>query len=361
MKTKIAALLLALLMICACIPGVGAESTGKYDYDVTAYFDFFLSRKGDILFSMSDAPDCTVHEADFVHTTEQDRDWLMGITDNTQLCYSDENGEWQYHIADISLMIEELRAAHPDDSEATLQFNALGNFAMLYATVMTNGTPAGEVRPFRIDEGGKTYVGVELDFTYADTPGVSYRCTGLTDGKYAVMLKGNVDERYEAMAATIRPVNPEKEQTLNGRLTPTTVQLGELSMTFPCAPDRYEDPAIGQIYLDGFTSDFSYVNAEHIEMDMGFMLDPDDPNAVLELTEYVAQQYKDEGAIDEYETVLFAPGIGLMKCKMLMQPQGFAEDIIIWSFISEEHGAYVIQTSDSPEGQAFLESITLAE
>ncbi|MBO2517619.1 MAG: hypothetical protein CW338_10220 [Clostridiales bacterium] len=352
MKKRFAVILTALIMLTACVFPAAAEEN-----DPAANFDFFLSRAGNILFTMNTAPDAVYHEVDFIRSPKQDLSCYMGITDNTQLTYADENGEWQYHIADLSLMIGEIRTAHPEADEMTLQFNALGNFALIYITMMTPGTPSGDIRPLKITgEDGQVLAGVEIDYTYADTPGVAYRCTGFIDSSRAVLLMGSLDERYEVMARAFGPVTSQREQDYTARMTPSAARLGELTVTFPCVPDQYITS--GRTFLDGFTSDYAYISAEHMETDISYMFDPENTDgSILELMEYVGMQYVADGTCDSYEASLFAPGIGLVKCTCLPQMEGFEDHHIIWCFMSARHGPYVFHSSSSPEGLAFLNSI----
>lgn len=352
------ALLTVLVMMLLYVLPAAAEEA---EDDPAQYFNFFLSKTGNIVFTMGQVPDHVYHEADFVRSPGLELDRYMGITDKTQLTCADEQGEWQYHIADLSGMIEEIRADHPEASEADLQINALRNFALFCVCDLTGGIPAGAVRPVTISSGsGESLPGLEMEYSYDDAPGITYRCTGIIDGSRAVLLTGSVNECYEAMAQTLHPVDPESEAAYAARMVPTTVRLGELTMTFPCVPDTqvYGD----QTYYDAFSADFSYLSAEHIEMDLSFMTDPDDPDgSIMEMMDYVGQEYIAEGAIDEYEAVLFAPGIGLIKCRCLPEVPDFEDEGLIWAFYSAAHGPYVIESTSSPEGLAFLDSIALAE
>ena len=358
MKKRLMALLITLLTALMCVNPVFAETENAND--PTEYFDFFLSRSGDIYFTMNEIPDHVFHEADLVRSESLDLGTYMGITNNTQLAYSDEDGEWQYHIADLSLMIEELRADYPDASEDSLRYNALNCFARLYITVMTLGTVEGDTQAVHPDADGA--VGLVLEYSYADTPGVPYRCTGLMSGTNAVLLMGSVDARYEAMAAALKCANPEMAQAYETRMQPTTVHIGELTATFPCVPDCQENTAAKQVYYDCFTAEYECLNAEHIEIDMSFMADPNDPDgSVLAMAEATAQGYQQSGAYDSYELCLFAPGIALIKAECPADIPMAENSVCIWSFLSLEHGPYVFYGTSSESGTAFLNSIAVAK
>lgn len=346
-----------LLFLCVLMAAVLSPALAE---DTAFNLDFFLSRYGDIVFSMIKAPTSMAWDQDLLPNDRyEDFPAFFGWKNKTQLHYSSSTGEWQYHLADISVMKEEVRAAHPEYDEQMLCRKTLVNFMEL-CTNFSGGSagayPQGEIRWITYDTPG--FYGVEGDFEYGDMPGVTYQCTGIFDGStYSVVLMGIKDESYAAMADVLGPITPAQEELLQQRNHPQTYTAGRMTVTFPKEGsfEEYQDST----YLDCFLNSYNYVFVDYTPMDMAAHFAPDgDTNEELAaLARRNGDNLVAEGVAEKAEVSLFADGVALLT---VHNNASFGAHRIHNFFFTTE-GLYRLIFFDTEDAWEILETVSFSE
>ncbi|MBE5777933.1 MAG: hypothetical protein E7331_01230 [Clostridiales bacterium] len=354
---KILALLLC-LCLCLILPALAASAQTE---DFSQYFDFFLSRYGNIVFSMVKAPNSMAWDQDLLPSDRyEDFPSFFGWKNKTQLHYSSSTGEWQYHLADISIMKEEVRAAYPEDDEQTLCRRTLVNFMEL-CTNFSGGSagayPQGELRWIKYDTPG--FYGAEGEFEYGDLPGVTYQCTGIFDGStHAVVLMGTKNESYAAMADVLGPITPEQEELLQQRTHPQTYTVKRMTVSFP-KEGSFEEYQDGTCLLDCFLDSYNYVFVEYSPMDTTAFFAPggDTNEELAALARRNGDNLVAEGAAEKAEVSLFADGVALLT---VHDNASFGAHRIHNFFFTTE-GIYRLAFFDTEEGWDILETVSFSE
>lgn len=320
-------------------------------------FDFYLSRYGNIMFTMGQTPKLS-WDQDLLENEHYDElPLFFGWKNKIQLHYSDSNGEWQYHLADVSLMMEQIRTAHPEASEQEIARLTISNFMDLCRTISgfsCGTTPLGEVRWKEYSFDKTVMYGAEAYFEYGDLPGVTYQSTGILDGTRAVVLMGTKNQRYDAMLEHFGPITPQNEALLKMRSQPETITIGSITLTLP---KQGEAATINGVDLyECFTPSFNTISLKYSPSDMTnlFSSDRSLEEQFLEHARSNGEKMVADEVATKTEASVFAPNIVLLTV--------YGYDTIsapwIYNYFYTPDGIYLLSFRDMDDGWDVLESVS---
>lgn len=349
--------IIAVCLLCSCIITVQAEETEE---DLLAYFDSFMSRVGNICFSMDTPPDAIMHDSDLSRDDAEDlfEGICIGWKNKTQLFYTDSVREWQYHIADISGTIDEAREVFAGQDEMYIRGNALLHFAALVLNLSGADPAALEPSLEKEISGDVTLPKVTIDFEYDDMPGVPYRCIGLLDGEMAVLLIGNVCDDFNAMADVFGIITPEREAVIAERCVPDEEELGLLTFTMPAQAGSFFSS--GSMTFACFTEAYHFITVEYMPVMLNEMLGVETVTDD-DLLEFVAAIAEDPTTTPlQFETDLMQPGVARARMIFPNQVISLAEQEEVW-FILMPNGCYTIKMPLTGDGDILRDTLAVKE
>lgn len=348
-------MLLAFILMMTFLPVLAEEESN----DVTAYFDSYASRVDNIYFTMDNAPDVILHDEDLDRTFARDafEGICIGWKDKQQLIYSDEEREWQYHIANIGGTIAEAREMFAGQDEMYIRGNALLHFAVL--TLSFTGVQLDALDPKLAKKtfNDVTLPMVTIDFEYADLPGIAYRCVGLLDGDMAVLLIGNVCAAFDAMADAMGVITPEQEAVIAERCVPSENELGLLTFTMPAQTGSYFKP--GSMTVACFTEAYHMMTVEYMPLSLNELLGVETvtDDDLLAFVAALAGEPTIEGT---FEAELMRTGVACAKMILQNEFMDHAEPNEVW-FILMPFGCYTITMPLTADGDVLRSTLAIKE
>lgn len=348
-------LLLVLILMMTFLPVLAEEEIG----DVTDYFDSYASRVGNIYFTMYNAPDMILHDEDMDRKSMGDelKGICIGWKDKQQLIYSDDECEWQYHIADISGTIAEAREAFSGQDEMYIRGNALLHFAVLTLSITGVQIDALDPKLTKKTFDDVTLPMVTVSFEYEDLPGVPYRCVGLLDGDMAVLLIGNVCADFDAMADAMGVITPEQEAVIAERCVPCENELGLLTFTMPAQTGSYFKP--GSRTIACFTEAYHMITVEYMPLSLNELLGIEKvtDDDLLSFVTALGENPMTEGS---FEAELMRPGVARAKMIMKDAYMEYAEPDEVW-FILMPFGCYTVTMPLTADADVLRSTLAIRE
>lgn len=347
MRRTLIWLLLAVLTLTGC--GWAAAEDN--------YYDFFRSLEGQISFTLPSVPQ-TIREAELILDEEDYPSSYIGWRDKIQLTgHTTSDGEYQVHIADLSPMLERIRADHPEANEINLQANALANLAKFYINLY-DGQYTEDPVPRQITVEDRTFTELVFAYAYPDAEGVAYAGRGIMDGTRAVVIMGQKDEQLDSLLAEMNVVTPAEAEAYHARKG-ETVALGRMKITFPTPTDSQDTGY--SLFYDAFTTDYLYLNAEYMPLDFSTMLSEfgaEDADFLRGVAQASAQGYQSDGIIDTYTIEEVVDGVYRVDAfgpESEFGQYGPARPHV-HMYVSMT-GLYTVNSVDNETGDAFLSSI----
>ena len=361
---------LCLLLCCIATQGLGetAEETAVPEETEQAELpevdEFFRSMVGQLSFTLPGVPNILI-EADLTEADAQALDiGYAGWLNKLQLAgQTDSGAEYQIHIGDVTPMMNWMRADHPDEEEEQYQINAMVNMAKFYLSLF-KGEITKEVEPAVLCVGNRDFPAISFAFQYPDAEGVKYSAKAIMDGSWVVLMMCQLDDMNEAVLYDFRPVTAEEAEAFHSR-QPETVTLGRMQAAFPVPPVKHE--SAGHILYHVFSPDYAYLTAEYMAIPMGWMMEDEDEDSFLdEMTRGVAEQYREAGYFDTYTVRKAAEGAYMFEAEYTGNPgmalgEGLGQVKEIMRAYLTLDGVYIVDTTDTPMGRAFFDSIVFAD
>ena len=251
--------LLLFLCLCALATGLGAAAEQAADPAGQA-MTLFRGTRGGIAFALPGFGE---------RLTDADNEghWKNSI----QLagsCAAD-GAEYQLRSGDISEWIALYSASHPDASPRDAMGQTLYRYSFL--VLGSYGAKATNVKAKAADDDTML---MTYDFTYPDTPGVTYHAKCLLRNGMACCLTIEPCAHSDAALDALRFADE-----LDGNETPVRVDIAGLEAVFPHEPIRQHPQAEDTYIYAAFSADWSYLSVQYIPARISL---PEDGDALWE-------------------------------------------------------------------------------
>lgn len=315
--------------------------------------EFFRSMEGRICFTLPSVPD-VMPEPDLLDDSVR----YLGWTDKVQLYAHTEGGaEFMVHIGDLAPAMKKIREDHPGEEEYQYPLNALANLAVFYMDLYDGyfvDGPNGEALLL----GDEEFPECRFTYAYPDSPGVEFRGRGIMDGTRAVLIMAEADPDSLRILEDMHVVDEAEAEAFRSR-GPSTVAMGDLRVTFPVPPDGETDEDEG--FFDAFTPSYSYLTAEYMAFPFWLYIDDTEhPDKELaEMASESAERAVEDGALESWTLEQTEEGVWYFDglCPLEDEFSGPQERIRGYYTLN---ALYVIHSVNTPEGQAFLDTIVFS-
>lgn len=274
---------------------------------------------------------------------------------SVQLFGSTPDGqEFQFRTADLSEHLEkDLSEAGEESDPLLVRANALFDYAMLM--------------PFQYDakladHGARMQDGllkVYADFTYPDSPGVSYRCEAVLYENTALVLIGEVCPMLREAHDRLKLL-PEEEAKAWHSQQSSPLMTGLLGFLFPCKPTITESE--NGTMMTCLTADLSLIYVQFLPFGLEMPQDaPDLPETLKDLAEK-----KMIGAVSGEQVYDGSVGFPAEDCVSYsfktIDTEPFGEEYgqaFLCRMYLSPRGVCYIWATEGEAGQAFLDNITV--
>jgi hypothetical protein len=300
---------------------------------------------GHVAFALPGAPQ-VLHDEDF------EGYW----TGSVQLVGNASGGEeFQFRKGDISAWIDGMLKEKPSLGKYNTQANALLNFASFFIN-----TYDGQIANLKRWQ-KNNFLYVSFTYTYADTPGVAYRCKAILEGTTAVCLMGAVCEDLDAAMDKLSAVTNEEARAFAAR-TPETVTLGILSADFPIKAFVHEFDAFSIAAC--FAADFSYLAVQYVPVSIENNLKGDKlKQSLIKLAKsHVLPAVSGENVYDA-ELSFPAEDTALLVFSTInthLYVEEYGQHWLCRLYVGPR-GVYYVYAAETDTGKAFMNSLTLLQ
>ena len=341
-------LLCGLLLIALGMSSAPAcAEQASISQELSAQFDLYQFAEGHVTFAFPGKPKVVSQGAS-----------KNLFSSRTQMFLRIDDGEYIVEIADITPLLDYLRADRPDLLKTdSLETTAIMSY--VNSIIRGFGGEISEAESTIYEKENRSYPNAQFIYEYSDMPGVTYCGWVVLDDTKLVAVMGTKDDTFQAMVDRFQIMTDAQMEAFSA-VKPETCTLGQVSAVFPCETvENVYTPSEKQTTysLEAFTPGRTYMRLEYLRAGLDlkeFTPEEEMKKSMEKLAKRMGLAYcagetmehvviKEEAAdvysiaFDYESTVEF---VGHYVCKQ---------------YVSKE-GVYVLLADDTEEGRAFIDN-----